>query len=202
MTGAVGFGSLRFFYGGKYMGNNIRGMLQCLGNPVYGFPCYIVLAALAVCVSSWLGYKGAAGGLLFSLLLCFPAWEDWNTRLISDAWSLALLGLGPIWQPFDWRRLLFSYAVLAAFWLILYACKRGGAGMGDVGLSAAVACWLTPGEVVLFLWFSSAAGALCLLPLYLMKRQREIPFAPFLAAGGIMAYVWGQQIISWYISFC
>lgn len=74
--------------------------------------------------------------------------------------------------------------------------------MGDVGLSAAVACWLTPGEVVLFLWVSSAAGALCLLPLYLMKRQREIPFAPFLAAGGIMAYVWGQQIISWYISFC
>lgn len=130
MTGAVGFGSLRFFYGGKYMGNNIRGMLQCLGNPVYGFPCYIVLAALAVCVSSWLGYKGAAGGLLFSLLLCFPAWEDWNTRLISDAWSLALLGLGLIWQPFDGRRLLFSYAVLAAFWLILYACKRGGAGMG------------------------------------------------------------------------
>ena len=97
------------------MGNNIRGMLQCLGNPVYGFPCYIVLAALAVCVSSWLGYKGAAGGLLFSLLLCFPAWEDWNTRLISDAWSLALLGLGLIWQPFDGRRLLFSYAVLAAF---------------------------------------------------------------------------------------
>lgn len=142
------------------MGNNIRGMLQCLGNPVYGFPCYIVLAALAVCVSSWLGYKGAAGGLLF------------------------------------------SYVVLAAFWLILYACKRGGAGMGDVGLSAAVACWLTPGEVVLFLWFSSAAGALCLLPLYLMKRQREIPFAPFLAAGGIMAYVWGQQIISWYILLC
>ena len=45
------------------MGNNIRGMLQCLGNPVYGFPCYIVLAALAVCVSSWLGYKGVAGGL-------------------------------------------------------------------------------------------------------------------------------------------
>jgi len=74
--------------------------------------------------------------------------------------------------------------------------------MGDVELSAAIACWLTPGEVVLFLWFSSAAGALCLLPLYLMKRQREIPFAPFLAAGGIMAYVWGQQIISWYISFC
>lgn len=184
------------------MGNNIRGMLQCLGNPVYGFPCYIVLAALAVCVSSWLGYKGAAGGLLFSLLLCFPAWEDWNTRLISDAWSLALLGLGLIWQPFDGRRLLFSYAVLAAFWLILYACKRGGAGMGDVGLSAAVVCWLTPGEVVLFLWFSSAVGVLCLLPLYLMKRQREIPFAPFLAAGGIMAYVWGQQIISWYISFC
>ena len=169
---------------------------------MYGFPCYIVLAALAVCVSSWLGYKGAAGGLLFSLLLCFPAWEDWNTRLISDAWSLALLGLGLIWQPFDGRRLLFSYAVLAAFWLILYACKRGGAGMGDGGLSAAVACWLTPGEVVLFLWFSSAAGALCLLPLYLMKRQREIPFAPFLAAGRIMAYVWGQQIISWYISFC
>ena len=43
------------------MGNNIRGMLQCLGNPVYGFPCYIVLAALAVCVSSWLGYKGGSG---------------------------------------------------------------------------------------------------------------------------------------------
>mgnify|MGYP006992970742 CR=1 FL=1 len=81
------------------MGNNIRGMLQCLGNPVYGFPCYIVLAALAVCVSSWLGYKGAAGGLLFSLLLCFPAWGGLRTsRLIirvawqpGPGWGLAYL---------------------------------------------------------------------------------------------------------------
>lgn len=71
------------------MGNNIRGMLQCLGNPVYGFPCYIVLAALAVCVSSWLGYKGAAGGLLFSCMggLEYPAYIRCLEPGPAGAWS-------------------------------------------------------------------------------------------------------------------
>ncbi len=62
MTGAVGFGSLRFFYGGKYMGNNIRGNvynaweIRCTG-----FPCYYSSGRTGGMCEQLAGYKGAAG---------------------------------------------------------------------------------------------------------------------------------------------
>jgi leader peptidase (prepilin peptidase)/N-methyltransferase len=56
-------------------------------------------------------------------------------------------------------------------------------------------------SVALFLGFTlGAVVSLALIGSGLKKRQDHIPFGPFLALGTIVAGLYGQQIISWYLS--
>ncbi len=80
---------------------------------------------------------------------------------------------------------------------------KAALGMGDVKLIAAYGAWLGPGGVLLTIISGSLIGAI--VGTVLMKIQgrslrEEIPFGPFLCLAGVIAYIYGTEIIQWYLT--
>ena len=79
-----------------------------------------------------------------------------------------------------------------------------GMGMGDVKLAAFIGLVVGFPSVFVALLFSFVVGGLIgggLLLTGLKGRKDPIPFAPFLVAGGMVAMLYGTQIIDWYWRF-
>jgi leader peptidase (prepilin peptidase) / N-methyltransferase len=77
-----------------------------------------------------------------------------------------------------------------------------GMGMGDVKLAAVMGLFL--GRFVapaLFVGFAvgATAGVGLILANGASARKHAIPFAPYLAIGGIVAQLFGQEILDWYL---
>jgi leader peptidase (prepilin peptidase)/N-methyltransferase len=77
-------------------------------------------------------------------------------------------------------------------------------GMGDVKL--ALLLGFAVGKSVPFALFSGMVAAL--LPSAVLfarhgtaARKMAIPFAPFLALGGVLALFWGHSVLDWYLGF-
>lgn len=93
------------------------------------------------------------------------------------------------------------------FWVILQASLiltgREGMGGGDVKLGAMLGAFLGWKVVLLSIFLAVVLGgalALALLSLKLTRRKDPIPFGPFLATGGVIGLLWGERVITWYVS--
>jgi leader peptidase (prepilin peptidase) / N-methyltransferase len=77
-------------------------------------------------------------------------------------------------------------------------------GMGDVKMSFVLGLYLGFlgwGELVLGFFAAFLLGALvglALIALKLRSRKDAVPFGPFLAAGTVLAALWGDPILRWY----
>jgi leader peptidase (prepilin peptidase)/N-methyltransferase len=101
-------------------------------------------------------------------------------------------------------------AMLAAFGLLwgisaIYKAvrKRPGLGLGDAKLLAMIAAFLGfwPAMVALFVGVVSCAlYASVLLALRRANGLSRLPLGSFLAAGGLIAAIFGQSMIGWYSS--
>ncbi len=69
-------------------------------------------------------------------------------------------------------------------------------GYGDVKLLGALGAWLGP-YAFLALFLGVFAGAL----LGLLLGQRKLPFGPYLALGGVVAFFYGEAIWGAYLRF-
>ena len=109
-----------------------------------------------------------------------------------------------LWTIADPSRLpenLIAGAAAGGFLLIAAIAYPAGMGMGDVKLAAVMGLFL--GRSVgpaLFIGF--AAGALVGIALVAARgpaaRKQGVPFAPFLALGGMLALLFGTGLIDWY----
>jgi leader peptidase (prepilin peptidase)/N-methyltransferase len=93
------------------------------------------------------------------------------------------------------------------FWAILRASLlltgREGMGGGDVKLGAMLGAFLGWKVVLLSIFLAVVLGgalAVALLSLRVAGRKDPIPFGPFLAAGGVTGLLWGEHVITWYLS--
>ncbi|MEO7617679.1 MAG: prepilin peptidase [Candidatus Saccharibacteria bacterium] len=89
-----------------------------------------------------------------------------------------------------------------AFW-ILASLKNGSMmGGGDVKLAAfmGLLLGLSKTALAMLLAFNAAAiVSVALIALKLRKRNDLIPFGPFLIGATIIAYLYGGQIVHWYL---
>lgn len=98
--------------------------------------------------------------------------------------------------------------ILSGLYLVLYlvAERLGKAwiGFGDVKLGLALALLLADWRLAfLALFLANVIGCLVLLPFMATgkaSRGTVIPFGPFLIAGAVIAGLYGEAIISWYLS--
>jgi len=99
---------------------------------------------------------------------------------------------------------VLSAAILTGLFLLLYVVSKGKwIGFGDVKLAIVLGALAgTPLKAMFLLFVASALGSLIALPLVIKGRagrQTKLPFGPLLIAGTIVAVLWGQTVMDWYI---
>lgn len=112
-------------------------------------------------------------------------------------------------------------AIAIVGWLGEVALKKEAMGFGDVTLMAVVGAALGPGRSLLVIFLGAAVGAITfLLVVYPIVRFRggsnrdaqielplgarkalmpQVPFGVFLAPAAVLALVFGQQLLDWYL---
>ena len=99
---------------------------------------------------------------------------------------------------------LGSVGVLAGLYAALYVVSRGQwVGFGDVKLGVGLGLLLLDWQLALAaLFLANFIGCLIVIPLMLAKklqRHAQIPFGPLLIAGTVIAWLFGPQIIAFYL---
>tara|TARA_B000000565_G_scaffold236483_1_gene198121 strand:- start:135 stop:434 length:300 start_codon:yes stop_codon:yes gene_type:complete len=81
--------------------------------------------------------------------------------------------------------------------------KKEAMGIGDVKLAVVLGFMLNLKLAVVALYTSFISASIVGVYLIASKRKSEriIPFAPFLSFGAIIAYSYGQQIISFVVQY-
>jgi leader peptidase (prepilin peptidase)/N-methyltransferase len=75
-------------------------------------------------------------------------------------------------------------------------------GGGDIKLVAMIGAFLGWQAVLITIFLGAFTGAMAGLILMLLgKKGRKdmVPFGPFLALGALLAMVWGEDMLLWYL---
>lgn len=143
--------------------------------------------------------------LLFSILIVITV-VDWRTYEIHPALNIAIGILGVIRVILDYSNLLeylIGFCVVSGFLLIIFFLTKGrGIGGGDIKLMAAAGLFLGWKRVILAFFIGVVLGAIIHpLMMKIKHKERMLAFGPYLSAGIFIACLWGDKIITWYLSF-
>lgn len=151
------------------------------------------------------------GACLFTWSLLALTMIDIDHQLLPDDITLPLLWLGLLLNLGD-TYVSLSEAVLGAMagylilWLVYQTFRlltgKEGMGYGDFKLLAALGAWLGWQALPLVILLSSVVGATFGIALMIIKRRGKdvpIPFGPYLALAGWIAFLWGDAIITFYL---
>lgn len=135
---------------------------------------------------------------------------DFDTQLLPDRLTFPLAGLGLALNSQSWFvsptesiwglliGFLSLWIVVKLFYLLT---KKHGMGQGDFKLLAVLGAWLGPMMLPLIILLSSLLGSI--VGIILMRRQgesRPFAFGPYIAIAGIVALLYGSNIVSWYLN--
>lgn len=145
-------------------------------------------------------------GLIFLTTLAAITLTDLERRVIPNAILLvaAVAGVGVVTaslpETLD-QRAIAAAAGGGALFVLALSYPRG-MGMGDAKLAAVMGLYLGR-AVAPALLAGFAAGALIGIGLMLRQgttaRKQAIPFGPFLALGGVVGLLAGDEIVDWYL---
>jgi leader peptidase (prepilin peptidase)/N-methyltransferase len=146
-------------------------------------------------------------GAAFVAMLAAVTVTDLDRRVIPNriliVAGLIATGITAVAAPDSLaERAIAALAAGAALGVIAVAYP-GGMGLGDVKLAAVMGLYLGV-AVVAALLVAFVAGALAGFVLVLRHglpaRKQTIPFGPFLAAGGLVSLLLGDQMVAWYLA--
>jgi leader peptidase (prepilin peptidase)/N-methyltransferase len=148
--------------------------------------------------------------LFLTAFLIALAGIDVDHQLLPDNMTLPLLWAG-IFLSFWSVHMDLAASVMGAIagylalWSIYHLFRlltgKEGMGYGDFKLLGALGAWMGWHMLPLIILLSSVVGALFGLTLMAtgkMKRDKPMPFGPFIAAAGWIALIWGERIIDRY----
>jgi leader peptidase (prepilin peptidase) / N-methyltransferase len=159
---------------------------------------------LAGCVLAFgLTGKAAAAGIACAALVVVTA-TDLERRIVPNRVVLpaavAVLALQTVSHPSpQWA---IGAVGAAGFLFLAVLAYPGGMGMGDVKLALLIGALLgktTPVALMLALFLALVPSAVILARHGLQARRHAIPFAPFLAAGAVIALFAGEPILHAYL---
>jgi leader peptidase (prepilin peptidase)/N-methyltransferase len=153
--------------------------------------------------------RGVDAGLLlelpFAAILIAIAGIDLEHRIVPNRIIVPAAAFGiavaAVIEPGQLPELLLAGAAAFAALLAAALAYPGGMGMGDVKLAGVMGLYLgvavAPAMLAAF-----AAGALVGVAIMAREgtgaRKRAVPFAPFLAAGGLIGLMAGPQLVHLY----
>jgi leader peptidase (prepilin peptidase)/N-methyltransferase len=136
---------------------------------------------------------------------------DFDTQLLPDQITLPLVWLGLIANYFGlytslenalWGAVAGYMSLWSVFWLFKLATGKEGMGYGDFKLLAVLGAWMGWQAIPLIVLLSSAVGAVIGITLIIaLGRDKNIPipFGPYLAIAGWIAFMWGDIITQSYL---
>ena len=145
-------------------------------------------------------------GLVFVTMLATVTLTDLEARVIPNtvliAGVVAGIAIAVPTDPDGIPERAIAAAAAGGFLLVVALAWSGGMGIGDVKLGAVMGLYLgravAPALVVAF-----ASGAIVGIGLLLRHgagaRKRAVPFGPFLALGGVVGLLVGDEIVDWYL---
>ena len=116
---------------------------------------------------------------------------------LSLGFSFLWPGRGPI-------NALIGGGIGLGILLLPFILSRGGMGLGDVKLAAFLGLATGfPSVLVALLLAILAGGAVAIALVALRKKGRKdaMPFGPYMVTAGLIALVWGEPILKWYLRF-
>jgi leader peptidase (prepilin peptidase)/N-methyltransferase len=152
----------------------------------------------------------ALSALLLSYALICISFIDLEHQLIPDELSLSFLWLGLLWPIATGggdlhARVLgafFGFSLLYSIYIIFkFFTGKEGMGHGDFKLLAMLGAFLGYTYLAQIVFIASALGTLVGVFLLLAKKHslgKPMPFGPYLAIGGWVALLYGQQLNHYY----
>ena len=193
----------------------LRGRCRHCGQPIsIQYPIIEAMVAAMWGVAAW-HYGGtimAAQAAVLGTILLGIAITDVRHYIIPDEFSLGglVIGLGlavAAGWPVAWQALLgaaLGFGLLyAVAWLGAQVFKKEAMGGGDIKMMAMVGAFVGWKGVLLTIFGGALLGTIVFIPLLLTRKNKEaplVPFGVFLAASALLTFMFGSQIIDWYMS--
>lgn len=178
------------------------------------YPVVEMMTGLLSAFAAWhfgFGWE-LVGALVFLWTMVALTFIDLDTQLLPDNLTLPLLWLGLLFN-IEGTYTDLSSAVIGAvvgyltlwsvYWLFKLATGKEGMGFGDFKLLAAIGAWLGWQMLPLTILLSSAVGAVVGISLIVFTRHGRnvpIPFGPYLAAAGVLALFFGEDLTAHYLA--
>jgi leader peptidase (prepilin peptidase)/N-methyltransferase len=192
----------------------LRGKCSGCSAPIsIRYPIVEAVTGLLTTFAAWhFGFGvAAAGAILFIWAMIALTGIDFDTQLLPDSITLPLIWLGLLFNLAGTYTSLSSAVIGAVagylslwsvYWGFKLATGKEGMGFGDFKLLAAIGAWLGWQMLPLTILLSSFVGAVVGIALIVLaKRGRNvpIPFGPYLAAAGLLAFFWGKPLTQVYL---
>ena len=188
----------------------LRGRCRHCGERISARYPLVELALGVLYVAVYLVLEGDAAevalGIVFVTMLATITLTDLEHRIIPNTVLIAatIIALAIV-VPTDIDSLperAIAAAGAGGFLLVAAIAYSGGMGMGDVKLGAVMGLYLGR-AVAPALLVGFALGAIVGVGLMLRHgaaaRKHALPFGPFLAVGGVVGLLAGDEIIDWYL---
>ena len=178
---------------------------------------YPLVEALTALVSFYVVWRfgltwQALAGLFFAWVSICLTFIDFDYQLLPDQLTLLLLWAGLFFSLFS----LFcppedaiigamaGYLIFALVQLVFgWFTGKTGMGQGDYKFLAALGAVLGWQMLPLIILLASFSGVIFTLTHMAIKRNFKsspLPFGPYLAIGGFIALLWGNDIIQYYLA--
>ena len=172
---------------------------------------YPLVETLAGALAGFIAWKygvsvAMVGALVFAWAMIALTFIDLDTFYLPDSITLPLLWTGLLFNLgatfTDLRSAVIGAAAgYLALWIVYWGFKlatgKEGMGYGDFKLLAALGAWLGWAMLPTIILLSSVVGALVGISLIVFARRgrdKPIPFGPYLAAAGMIALLYGEEI--------
>ena len=145
--------------------------------------------------------------LLVAMALYDIKWLELPTELIYLLGIVSTMFVGVMVVDQEKTQLLLSSVIgaigLGGLFYILYQVSKGGwIGGGDVRLGFVMGLFLGWQQALLGLSLAAYIGTLIVVVAVVVgkyKKRMKLPFGPLLITGWFISFLWGQQIIDWYL---
>jgi leader peptidase (prepilin peptidase)/N-methyltransferase len=189
----------------------LRGRARCCGEPISGRYPLTELGLGSLYAATVLVLWGDGGeialGLVFVTMLVAITLTDLERRIIPNKILVvaAVLGaaIAALVDPGSLpERAIAATAAGGLLFLAALAYPRG-MGLGDVKLAATMGLFLgrnVAPAILVALLAGSLVGLAMIARDGAAARKKAIPFGPFLALGGVVGLLAGDQLVDWYLS--
>lgn len=172
----------------------------------------LISGLLSLFIAAHFGYSIELGlVLIFTWALIALTMIDADHGLLPDDIVLPLIWLGILsntqgmfTSPID--AIYGAAAGYLSLWSVNWAYKlvrkQDGFGAGDFKLLAALGAWMGWELLPVIIFLSAITGSVIGLSgilFYGKDKNLKIPFGPYLAIAGWIAFFWGENIISFYL---